>query len=206
MLLDSLSASLTARGHDVVAATVTAEAALDAVGTHDPDVCLLDYCYPEGTCDVVLRRMTELHPRTRVVVLSATLEPHVVAAVLGAGATGFVSKSRTIQDICEAMDRAVQGHVTVDPQLLRQAFAAPVSKGPLWSARFLTEREWDVLRCITRGLTTKQIASELGIRHATARTHVQHLLSKLGVHSRLEAAALISAHGDTETWPQRLRG
>lgn len=206
VLLDTLSASLTARGHDVVAATVTPEAALDAVLAHDPDVCLLDYSYPQGTCDDVLRRMTAQHPRTRVVVFSATAEPHVVASVLAGGATGFVSKARSIQDICDAIDRAVQGHVTVDPALLHQAFAPPQGHGPLWSLRFLTDREWDVLRCITRGMTTKQIAVELGISHATARTHVQHLLAKLGVHSRLEAAALMAEHADAQTWPARLRG
>lgn len=205
VLLDSLSASLSARGHEVVASTVTPEAALEAVLAHDPDVCLLDYSYPHGTCDAVLRRMTAVHPRTRVVVFSATTEPHVVASVLAGGASGFVSKTRSIQDICDALDRAVEGHVSVDPALLQQAFAPPECRGPLWSLRFLTEREWDVLKCLTRGMTTKQIACELGIRHATARTHVQHLLAKLGVHSRLEAAALMAKHADSKTWPLRLR-
>ncbi|TQM64534.1 LuxR C-terminal-related transcriptional regulator [Humibacillus xanthopallidus] len=205
VLLDTLSASLTERGHDVVAREVTSEGALDAVLALDPDACLLDYSYPGGTCHAALSSMTACRPRTHVVVLSASSEPGVVAGVLAAGATGFVSKTRSIDEICDALARAARGQVAVDARLLQQALAAPSAKGPLWSLRFLTEREWDVLKCLTRGLTTKQIACELGIRHATARTHVQHLLAKLGVHSRLEAAALMTKHADSKTWPLRLR-
>jgi two-component system, NarL family, nitrate/nitrite response regulator NarL len=205
VLLDTLSMFLTMRGHDVVAEEVTPEAALEAVLTHDPDLCLLDYSYPHGTCNEALRAMTAQHPRTRVVVYSAMAQPVVVASVLAAGATGFVSKESSIEEIYDALERAAQGHVAVDARLMQQALAAPVTNGPLWCLQFLTDREWDVLKGITRGLTTKQIARELGIRTATARTHVQHVLSKLGLHSRLEAAALMAKHGNAHTWPIRLR-
>src|SRR6478736_5070443 len=87
---------------------------------------------------------------------------------------------------------------TADPQ----AAAGTLS---LWALRFLSDREWDVLRCITQGLTTRQIAGQLGVRNSTARTHVQNLLSKLGVHSRLEVAALLADHGSPAIWPARLR-
>lgn len=205
LLLETLSASLSVRGFDVVASEATPEGALDAVLAHAPDVCLLDYHYPSGTCHDALLAMTLHRPSTRVVVFSATTEPSMVATVLADGACGFVSKTKTIDEVCDTIDRVVQGHIAVEPDLLHQALAKPVDRGPLWRLRFLTEREWDVLNCITQGQTTTQIAVTLGIRHATARTHVQHLLAKLGVHSRLEAAALMSRHADPKSWPVRLQ-
>jgi two-component system nitrate/nitrite response regulator NarL len=71
--------------------------------------------------------------------------------------------------------------------------------------KFVTEREWEVLRCIMDGLTTGQMAEHLGVHRSTARTHVQNLLTKLGVHSRLQAAALMTAHASDETWPVHMR-
>ena len=71
--------------------------------------------------------------------------------------------------------------------------------------KFLTEREWEVMRCIMDGMSTDQMADQLGVQPSTARTHVQNLLTKLGVHSRLQAAALITAHASEETWPVHLR-
>jgi two-component system, NarL family, nitrate/nitrite response regulator NarL len=140
------------------------------------------------------------------VVFSAMTDPHTVGACLTAGAAGFVSKLKSIDDVCQAIDRAGSGAVAIESHLLQQVLKPVRGDDPLWALQFLTDREWDALRCITHGLTTKQIAAELGISQATARTHVQHLLVKLGVHSRLEAAALMTRHATSETWPVRLRG
>ncbi len=61
------------------------------------------------------------------------------------------------------------------------------------------------MRCIMDGQTTEQMAETLGVQRSTARTHVQNLLTKLGVHSRLQAAALMAAHASEETWPVHMR-
>jgi two-component system nitrate/nitrite response regulator NarL len=71
--------------------------------------------------------------------------------------------------------------------------------------KFLTDREWEVMRCIMDGQSTDEMAESLGVRRSTARTHVQNLLAKLGVHSRLQVAALMTAHGTPEMWPPRMR-
>src|ERR1019366_3816095 len=68
-----------------------------------------------------------------------------------------------------------------------------------------THREWEVLRCIMDGLSTQQMADRLGVQRGTVRTHVQNLLTKLSVHSRLQAAAMMTAHASEETWPAHLR-
>ena len=81
----------------------------------------------------------------------------------------------------------------------------PENDDPLWMLKFLTEREWEVMRCIMDGLSTEQMAEQLCVQRSTARTHVQNLLTKLGVHSRLQAAALMTAHASAETWPVHMR-
>lgn len=205
LLLEALGASLVARGHDVVALALTPDEAVSAVAEHAPDVCLLDLHFPGGTSLDALRSMTEEHPDTRVVVFSATADPHAVIGALSLGAAGFLFKSMSMDEICVMLDRAAEGQVAVEANLLQQALLPPSATDPLWALRFLTDREWDVLRCITRGLTTQQIACELGVRSSTARTHVQNLLTKLGVHSRLEVAALLAGHGSSAIWPARLR-
>ena len=77
--------------------------------------------------------------------------------------------------------------------------------GPLWKLRFLTEREWQVMECILEGRSTDEIASALGVRRSTARTHVQNLLAKLGVHTRLQAAALMTSYSPNDVRPVHLR-
>ena len=205
LLLEALGASLAARGHDVVALTVKPDDALAAVAEHAPDVCLIDLHFPEGTSLEAVRAMTTRHPGTKVVLLSATADPQAVVGSLTVGAAGFLCKVMSVDAICAMLDRAVEGQVAVEATLLQQAFLPPSRHDPLWALRFLTDREWDVLWCITRGLTTQQIAHRLGVRNSTARTHVQNLLTKLGVHSRLEAAALLADHGNSAIWPARLR-
>ncbi|MEP7331389.1 MAG: response regulator transcription factor [Terracoccus sp.] len=205
VLLEALGSALRTRGHDVVGLALTPEEALTAVAEHDPDVCLLDLHFPGGTSLITLRTMTSDYPRTKVVVFSASSDPTAVAGVLAIGGAGFLSKSMSVDEVCVMLDRAAGGQVAVDAGLLQRAFQPPGSEDPLWVLRFLTDREWDVLHAITRGHSTRQIAAQLGVQTSTARTHVQNLLAKLGVHSRLEAAALIADHGTVQTWPVRLR-
>lgn len=205
LLGDAVSSSLRARGYDVAAVETTAACAVASVAMHDPDVCLLDFGFPEGNCYEALREITRSHPRTAVVIFSASVDPTTVSGVLAAGALGCLSKSMSMNDVCAMLERAAEGLLAVEPDLLRQALMAPDTRDPTWMLRFLTDREWDVLHCITRGMTNEHIGRELGISRATARTHVQHLLPKLGVHSRLEAAALMAEHATQETWPIRLR-
>ncbi|TQN46058.1 LuxR family two component transcriptional regulator [Humibacillus xanthopallidus] len=205
LLLEALAVSLRARGHDVVDLCTTPEAGLEAVTRHQPDVCLLDLHFPEGTSLQALRAMVARCPDTRVVVFSAAADPQAVSGALALGAAGYLLKSMSMEEICEMLDHAARGQVAVEPGLLRQAFLPPSAQDPLWVLRFLTDREWDALRCITRGMSTDQIARQLGVRRSTARTHVQNLLHKLGVHSRLEAAALMADHAAEEDWPARLR-
>jgi two-component system nitrate/nitrite response regulator NarL len=201
LLAESLAVAFTGLGHEVVAVGTRPAQAVAAVAEHEPDVCLLDVSFPEGSSVEVLDLLAAASPRTSVVLMSAWTERETVAAALRQGASGFVGKEQPVREIAAAMERAHAGLVAVDPALLHRG----QDDDPLWQLRFLTDREWDVMRCIMDGLTTAEMARQLGVRRSTARTHVQNLLTKLGVHSRLKAAALMTAHATSESWPAHLR-
>lgn len=206
MVVDALSMALNIHGHTVVATALDPHEAVEAAREHQPDVCLLDVSFPQGNGLSAIRRIHEVSVATKVVILSGSLNSGVVADGLAQGAQGFVGKEKPIGAIIDALELAHQGHLAVDPLLLRDALRPRAPENdPLWALKFVTEREWEVLRCIMDGLSTSQMADELGVHGSTARTHVQNLLTKLGVHSRLQAAALITAHASDETWPVHLR-
>jgi two-component system nitrate/nitrite response regulator NarL len=206
LLAEALGIAFSGLGHEVVALTTRPEDAVAAVREHEPDVCLLDVSFPEGSSLEYVGRVLAASERTRVVLMSAWTERGTVTAALLAGASGFVGKERPVTEIVATMERARAGLVAVDPELLRQALRrSPDEDDPLWQLRFLTDREWEVMRCILDGLSTAEMARALGVRRSTARTHVQNLLTKLGVHSRLKAAALMSAHASSDSWPAHLR-
>jgi len=206
MLVDALSIALTDNGHTVVATALDPDEAVEAAREHQPDACLLDVNFPQGNGLSAIRRIREVSVDTKVVILSGSLSRGVVADAIAQGAAGFVGKEKPIGAIIEALELARQGQLAVDPLALQDALR-PRSQDddPLWVLKFVTEREWDVLRCIMDGLSTQEMADQLGVHRSTARTHVQNLLNKLGVHSRLQAAALMTAHASDETWPVHLR-
>ena len=125
-----------------------------------------------------------------------------VRRAIAMGASGYVRKDRGLPQLVEAIGLAVSGHLAVEPRMLQSAMrTGDPQESPTWVLSFLTEREWQVLRCITDGLGTDEIATALNVRRSTARTHVQNVLTKIGVHSRLQAVALVAAHADEIEWP-----
>ncbi|HEV7194565.1 MAG TPA: response regulator transcription factor [Pedococcus sp.] len=206
LLLEALGLALESCGHQVVALAVHPDDAVEAVGTYHPDVCLLDVNFPDGTSVDAIQRIRATSPQTKIVMLSAEADHGIVARAIAEGASGYVGKEKPIVEIVEMLERAVRGQLAVEPSLLQRALRPhKATDDPLWALQFLTDREWQVMRCIMEGQTTEEMAESLGVQRSTARTHVQNLLTKLGVHSRLQAAALMSAHGSAESWPVHLR-
>lgn len=204
LLLEALDLALTTRGLDVVALANDPDEAAVAVSEHRPDVCLLDVHFGAGTAVSAISRLREVSPETKVVMMSAFAEEGLVAHSISEGAVGYVIKEMSVSGIVDMLGRAVDGQMAVEPALLRRALRPTSSADdPLWGLQFLTDREWDVTRCIMEGLTTEEIARSLSVRRSTARTHVQNVLTKLGVHSRLQAAALLAAHAPSGAWEYR---
>ena len=206
LLLEALSMALADKGHLVVATALDPDQAVEAAREHQPDVCLLDVNFPSGNGLSAIRRIHDVSANTKVVILSATINAGLVADAIAQGAQGFVGKEKPIGVVIEAVQLASQGYLAVDPLLLQAALRPRVhSDDPLWVLKFLTEREWQVMRCLIDGLSTQEIANRLCVQRSTARTHVQNLLIKLGVHSRLQAAALLTAHASEVSWPVQMR-
>ena len=206
VLVEGLAIALHDRGHTVVATATDPVEAVEAARVHQPDVCLLDLGFPDGDGMAAISRIRTLSPDTKVVILSGLLTPGLVADAIARGASGYVGKEQPIGVLVETLQKAHEGYLAVDPLVLQEALRhRSRHDNPLWMLQFLTRREWEVLRCITDGLSTEQMTAKLGVQRSTARTHVQNLLAKLGVHSRLQAVALMTAHASAETWPDHVR-
>ncbi|MTE19410.1 response regulator [Streptomyces sp. TRM43335] len=199
---EALASALRLRGHRVLAAAAPAAGAAELVIGRAPEVCLWGTTAPAGpgAFDPVARIKRE-RPRVAVVVLGPVPDPRGIAAAFAAGASGYVRHDERIEGVERGMVRARAGEVAVAPQLLQGAFAElldpsaePDDEGARL-LRMLTPREVEVLVRVAEGEDTRRIAVGMGIASSTARTHVQRVLMKLGVGSRLEAAALAARTG-----------
>lgn len=206
LFIDALSTALTDSGQTVVAIAFDPDEAVAAAREHQPDACLLDVYFPNANGLAAIARIHDVSPDTKVVILSGTIRTRLVRDAIDLGAQGFVCKTEPVHVIVEALELALQGQLAVDPVVLRQLFnPAGDDLDPLRGLKLLTEREWEVLGCIMDGLSTVQMTDELGVSLGTASTHLHNLFTKLGVHSRLQAAALMTAHASQDAWPARTR-
>jgi two-component system nitrate/nitrite response regulator NarL len=192
MWLQALEVALEARGHVVTALTTTPDTGVQAVAATDPDVVALDVGFPDGNGFEAAERITAASPRTRVVMLTASAEPTVRAAALAAGASGITRKDQSIVAILASLERVADGGDAFEQPAVRSTprRTRPESEIARLVAS-LTARERDVLRRLIEGRTTGDIARDLGVTTNTARTHIQNVLTKLGVHSRLQAATQV---------------
>lgn len=183
---DSLALVLADAGHKVTGVTYSPPAALASLRVRPPDICLIDLNFPDGT---VLDRVPELRaaaPRARFVLLTALLDQHIVDAGLHAGVHGFAHKGQQAREIIGLLARVHDGELVVDGGLGRAAPIRPRNQTQQ-IAQFLTPREREVLTRLARGESTASLAKAMGVTRSTARSHVQSVLTKLGVHSQREA-------------------
>jgi two-component system, NarL family, nitrate/nitrite response regulator NarL len=198
LFAEPVAAALTRRGHDVVIATNVA-GAVEAVGEHAPDLCLMDLRFPDGNGLDAVTAMRDRFPACPVVVLSGSDDAHASAAAAAAGAVGFLSKAQPLAAIFEALDRIAAGKELEPRSSPRAEYSDDRSRARDLVAG-LTERERQVLRRLVEGDDTVAIARSLGIAVSTARTHLQSVITKLGVHSRMQAVALVVGTGTDVEW------
>ena len=189
VFLDALAMVLRNQGFTVNTAQTEPEV-LAAVARHRPDVCLIDRHFGRGDSPDMIGRMITGCPSTKVIVLSADPDTDGVLEALKGGASGYVHKTRGVTALTTAIQRALRGEVVVDVPKTAGTRSAPQRYGMQRLAAFLTTRERQCLQLLVDGQDTAQMATRLGVSRATVRTHVQSLLTKLGAHSRLEAASL----------------
>ena len=202
LLAEALASALKLRGHRVLAAAAPSAGAAELVVSRAPEVCLLGTASPAkpGAFEPVARIKRE-RPQVAVVVLGPVPSPQGIAAAFAAGASGYVRHNERIEGVERAMVKARAGESAVEPGLLQAAFeellhpaAQPDDEGTRLLG-LLTPREVQVLMRVAEGDDTRLIAAGMGIAPSTARTHVQRVLMKLDVTSRLEAAALAARTG-----------
>lgn len=192
LLCQALASVFRARGHCVAGIAGSASQGVEAVSLLRPDACLLEVRLPDGSGIQAAQAMRRLHPGTKVVMLSCLDDPSAVSEAKRAGAAGFLGKDQRVDVIVRAIEAVgaggtAFGSVTSRPQ-------GRMANGGYREncMRALTEREAEVLRRIAAGQGTGQMASEMGVTVSTLRSYVKSVLTKLSVHSRLEAAAIAS--------------
>jgi two-component system nitrate/nitrite response regulator NarL len=188
VFLDAMSAVLVQRGYQVTVARSVPDT-IETVRRTQPDVCLIDRHFAGDNGITAITPMLAASPQTRVLVLSADPDTDGIRDALHAGASGYLHKTRGVSALTRAIERVQRGEVVVD--VPRPAPARPAARqdDAHRLAAFLTARERECLQLLVEGLDTAGIAMKLGVSAATVRTHIQSLMTKLGVHSRLEAAS-----------------
>jgi DNA-binding NarL/FixJ family response regulator len=156
---------------------------------HEPDVVLLDIRMPDGDGLNALGRIKLERPNMPVLILSTYDNPTYVARAVALGANGYLLKGASRDKLLEAIRLAAQGQTSWTREELRRvtgALATPRLGGDVEVP--LTQRESEVLRQLAHGLTNKEIALALHISYETVKEHVQHILRKIGVSDRTQAA------------------
>jgi two-component system nitrate/nitrite response regulator NarL len=198
LFIDALAETLSQNGMTVAARSASAHEILAAVAKYEPDVCLLAITL-NGTDGLELLRLIRMrHPAIKVVMISEDSDPAVVSAAIDNGVYGYITKDKHIADVIQTLDRVRVGERAFDTGLSGQGprgASARVSLEPEYLRGLLTFREREVLQMIMEGESAKQMARTLAISLSTVRTHVQSVLVKLGVHSRLEAASIAARSG-----------
>ncbi len=176
-------------GIHVSGEATTGEEVLKQVAESKPDVVLLDVRMPGGDGLHILGRLKLDHPELAVLLFSTYDNPTYVARAVALGASGYVLKSDSRERLVEAIQMAARGESAWTREELRRVTGALATPRVVSDVEVpLTQRESEVLRQLANGLTNKEIALALGISYETVKEHVQHILRKIGVSDRTQAA------------------
>jgi DNA-binding NarL/FixJ family response regulator len=191
---------------DALQARLSAEADLDPVliaysvgearatlAREEIDVLVLDQNLGDGLGTDLLSHMRDVAAKTHVVILSGVHDVALVVDAVVLGVRGWVTKRANVDELMEAIRVVYAGHMWLAPDLLSDVVPALLrrrSDSPPGPLEKLTPRERQVLACMVEGLSGAEIDKRLRITRNTVRTHTQNLITKLGVHSSLEAVAI----------------
>ena len=183
MWRDAVERDLVDAGLDVVAVAADGREAIARFPAARPDVVLLDLQIPEPDGVAVTAAIAQRAPGTRVLILSASGEQGDVLAAVKAGATGYLVKSASREELLDAVRRVAGGDPVFTPGLaglVLGEFQRDPEQTPL------TERETEVLKLVAKGLSYRQIAERLVLSHRTVQNHVQNTLRKLQLNNRVQ--------------------
>jgi len=179
---------------DIVGEAGRGRQTLDVVAATRPDVLLLDLCMPDLDGHAVLAALLDATHKPAVVVLTSATDDEDLVRAIHSGATSYLLKTASGEDVIAAVRDAAAGGATLSPELLTrltQAIRRPPPPDPLQP---LSPREREVLRLIAHGHSNRQIARDLAIGEQTVKTHVRSILTKLSLQDRLQAAIFALRH------------
>jgi two-component system nitrate/nitrite response regulator NarL len=189
IFLDALASVLGQRGYEVGAVARSSPELIALIRRQRPDACLIDR--------VDLDAIGVASQATTVIVLSPDADPQAAERALAAGAAGYLHQSRGVEVLVAALERILNGERVVDVPGGRARRPRAATHADTLAAA-LTQRERECLSLLVGGLDTTAMMRELGVSRTTVRTHLQAVLSKLDVHSRLEAASFAVRHNLVE--------
>lgn len=177
-------------GIEVVAEASDGQEAIETAARLRPDVIVLDLVLPRLDGVAAMRTLRELVPEARVLVLTSFLDDDKLLPALRAGAAGYLLKNARPQELARAVRAAHAGEAVLDPVVAARLVERLAADGGAEPLDRLTPREREVLVLIGRGFPNKLIARELQLSEKTVKTHVGHVLAKLGVGDRTQAAVV----------------
>jgi DNA-binding NarL/FixJ family response regulator len=184
---------------EVVGEAANGRQAIDSTRRLKPDVVLMDIRMPELDGIAATRRITDRHPARVLVLTTYDLDEYVYDA-LQAGASGFLLKDTPPEQLAEGIRAVASGEALLAPTVTRRLIEEFARIGPARRAQpaeldELTPREVEVLRLLARGMSNAEIAETLILGDTTIKTHVAHVLGKLGLRDRVQAVVLAYESG-----------
>lgn len=194
MVADALAGALAAdpliRTVDVVATRLEALRAIES--TH-PDVVVLDLRLGDDDMTTAIPEILTRSPSSRVLVLSAWADEWSVSRAVEGGCHGYLLKEQGLEDLVDGVRAVARGDAAFAPAVLSRVLK--LLRPGQTQGEVLTSREVEVLQRLADGLTTEQIAADLYVSVNTTRNHVNNIIRKLNVHSRLEAVSVAIRNG-----------
>jgi len=192
LVRDMLHERLTREGIEVVGLAASGEQAVELASAARPDVVVLDIDMPGLSAFEAARAVRKASPETRVIFLSAFVHDRYIDQALGAEASGYLTKSESPEAIVKAIRKVHGGAMSYSLAVLDRIVVdkggARLANGSKSKSRTLTEREWEVLGYVAKGMPQKQVARLMGVSVKTVQHHVMHLMEKLEIHDRVELA------------------
>jgi len=194
LFAEAIKSALESTGVVVAGISATAEDAVTSVLQKRPDLVLMDVALPDQSGLLAGRRILQEWPEAKILAVTALGERHVAEEALRIGFRGYLTKHTPVAQFVNSVRAILDGQLIMPHRLASvNRYAAGDEDVGLLAAQ-LTAREREVLGLLVRGASGLEIAAELSISRNTVRTHVQSILTKLQVHSRLEAATFAARH------------
>ena len=186
ILRDGIRRGLESAGKDVVGEAGNGEEAIGLVGETDPDIVVMDLSMPVLDGVGATRQISERYPDVKVVVLTMHDDPAKTRAALEAGAVAYLTKGTSLDEVIDTLDRVMDGEEVLSPHLAASMLQVVGGLKPTEES-LLSDRQVEILQMIANGLSTKQVARELGITQKTVHNHLNAIYRRLDTQSLTHA-------------------